>query len=104
MSESRVPAGATVRVSLLTGPLRNYFHDIQRPAATGCGACHRPWAEHRDTRKRPVIRMFCERCGIEFSDRCYFRRVATPVERLLFSLPFDDSVAGLIFLCAGCRS
>jgi hypothetical protein len=98
--DSRLPPGATLCLTLLTGRLTNHLHAIERPAATGCGACHRPWKKHR--RKQRGLVMSCERCGIEFYDTCYFQRITTSRERVLFWA--EGGERGYLFLCAGCRS
>jgi hypothetical protein len=96
--ESRLPPGATLRVTLLDHPSTPLRGPV-RPAATGCGVCHRTWRQHRGSQ---WLVMSCGRCGIEFSDVCYFRRVTTKRERKAFWA--EGGEHGYIFLCAGCRS
>ena len=105
MSENRLPPGQTLRVTLLDRPdIR--MHAPVRPAATGCGVCHKPWRKH----KRPYspdsgrgwLVMSCSHCGIEFSDICYFRRITSKRERKAFMR--ENGEIGYVFMCAGCRS
>jgi hypothetical protein len=76
-------------------------------AKTGCGACHRGWDEHGlqrlDDRGIPEeFEVCCARCGIPFSDACYWRLVTSPAECEAFWA--EGGEVGYIFLCAGCRS
>jgi hypothetical protein len=100
MDDCRVLPGDTLHVTMLSGRLTNRLHAIERPAATGCGACHKPWKKHR--KKQRGLIMGCGRCGIEFSDVCYFQRITTSRERVLFWA--EGGEHGYLFLCAGCRS
>ena len=97
--ESRLPPGALLRVTLLDRPALR-MHAPVRPAAAGCGACHRPWRKHK--RRGQWLVMSCGRCGIEFSDICYFRRITSKRERKAFMR--ENGEIGYVFMCAGCRS
>jgi ribosomal protein L37AE/L43A len=98
MGENRLPSGATLSVTLLDRP-DIHMHAPVRPAATGCGVCHRPWRKHK--RGQWVV-MSCSHCGVAFSDLCYFRRITSSRERALFDA--EGGEVGYQFHCAGCRS
>ena len=96
--ESRIAAGGTVRVTLLTGHILNHLH-ATRPEGAGCAACRRPWAVHPDDHQRYP----CERCGVWLESECYRRFVVSAGTEWRRWTDNEDEGEGLIFLCQGCR-
>ena len=47
-----------------------------------------------------IGRMFCQRCGAEFHDSCYWRLAAGAAERAAYRMRGDLD----LFLCRACRS
>jgi hypothetical protein len=90
MDEGNIPPGATLRVKLLEYPRCNHLHNIGRPAATECGACHRPWARHREK----SIEMVCELCDIS-ARRCTWRCTRSMLPRRAGGPDRSDRPPGL---------
>ena len=97
MAEQIVP-----RLTLLPDGLAHQYVIPTRCHSTRCSICRRVYRRHG---KRSLV-MWCGRCGIEFSDRCYFRSVVGLFEGLAFWLATDDELTRrpYLWLCQGCRS